>query len=478
MFLRRTRRMPVGAARCEEIMTMPLPDWPAKDAAPRNESASPGAKFQVLELEHPIYSRYVIDPAGVFKEALSLGLSEMIRGRARGTGRDYITALRLTLDVWAAAEPELVDDLFTDTASARKAVMRMLRANGCTFRRGHLPDGSLSVVLLDRDGTPARRGHQRLMLALLTLKHVYVALQTLGRWPHDNPLLVDRHRQFAQLMAAMPTPLGGHPRRYAGSQFIVAGTPSHYPIGDCTLYAPHILAAAEAWPPGIAAATRLLVACACRASEVWALTLGDWAVHDFGNRLACPDKGSAEQRVKTLFLRERDHTDLQAWVDGGRADATGLTLAAARRRARQHGAESLADAPLFLGPRGRSITAGTYRDWYFRPAMTRLGLNHVVTPHRPRHEKAFRALTRIHEIATSHEQAAQLVQDFADLMGWRSGPQMADYYAPQVKMQTRQSLFALLDDDDPESAPPALRDPLVSPSTDPLLTAFYGALEP
>lgn len=460
-------------------MTKPLPGWRAEDSAPLDEDPLSEPKFRVLELPHPVYSRYVIDPNGVFKEQLSFGLSEIVRGLTRDTGRDYITALRSTLDVWAGAQPDLVDDLFTDTAGARQAILAMLRANNCTFKRSRQPNGSLSVQLLDADNAPARRGHQRIVLALLTLKHVFTALHALGRWPHENPLLVDQHRMFAQLMATLPAAPGARRKTYAGSQFVVAGRQNHCRSSDCTLYAPQILAAAETWPEGVAAATRLLVSIAARISEVWALSLADWAVHGFGKMLACPDKGSRSERVKKLHLSERDRAALAAYVDGPRAAVTGLTLAEARRRARRDGPEALAGEALFLGARGRPITADTYRDYYFRPAMVDRGLGDVVTPHRPRHEKAFRALTRFHEIATSPQHEAQLIEDFAEMMGWRSGAEMAHYYAPQARFLKGQSmaerLFAA--ESEANAAPPQDR-PLAESADDRLLTAFREGVQP
>lgn len=460
-------------------MTQTLRDRRAEDGACLNEYPAPAPRFRVFELAHPVYARHVIDPSGAFKEVLSFGLSDMVRGRAHGTGRDYIGALLRTLDIWAGAQPELVDDLFTDTDNARKAIMAMLHANGCKLERSRSPDGSWIVKLLDEEGAPAEGGQQRITLALLALKHCFTALETCGRWSDQNPLLVDQHARFAHLMATLPATSRGHPHTYAGSLFVVAGRPSHYRSGDCTHYAPQICAAAEEWPAGVAAATRLMVAAGCRISEVWALSLSDWAAHDFQCCVASPDKGSAGKRSKTLFISEPDRAALAAWVDGPRATMTGLTLAKARRCARRAGAQSLAGHVLFLGPRGRPITAASYRDHYFRPTMQRLGLSDVVTPHRTRHEKAFRALTLFHETATSPQEEARLIADFADLMGWRSGAEMVHYYAPQRKLLTGQSLAELLfaDADEPICARPA-REPQMAPAEDPLLTAFREGVFP
>lgn len=459
---------------------------PALEPGP--DAPGPYPHFTVTALDHPLYSHYLIDPACRVIEPFSFALSEMVRGRPRQTVSDYIGAFRRCLDRWAGTCPTRVDRLLTNADEARLAVCELVRSNGCALRRSRLNDGSWTVHAAktqapgsDRRAAGAagssRASAQQIYLALLTLKHCYDALMAWGRWPHANPMLVDDvaiHRRMAETMPAPPwaSPFA----RYAGLQFVVVGMHEHPVDLSLTVYTPTILEAARAWPAGLAEVTWLLANCGCRISEALALTLADWAKYDFGGEIDAPNKGSRGERCKVLFLTQAAEARLIAYLEGPRAEASGMTLRAARRLVRRHGVQALADTPLFLSPHGTAISYAVYHRHYFRTALDALGLASV-TPHRLRHEHALRALLTIIRTARDPADESRMVEEYAQVLGWKSGARMFHYYAPQIRFYRSR---AAVDMQDAAGAAPDGQVIAILPRPtphDPHLEAFYAGFE-
>ncbi len=133
-----------------------------------------------------------------------------------------------------------------------------------------------------------------------------------------------------------------------------------------------------------------------------------------------------------MFLDAALHAKLLAYFEGPRAAQTGLTVTTARRSARCNGPHTLADLPLLLSPTGRRIKPGTYRDHYFRKTL-RQRVGYRIWPHLLRHEAVTRMMEAIHAQTESYAEEEAMITLLADIVGWKSGPEMAFYYAPRLK---------------------------------------------
>ncbi len=415
--------------------------------------AAPGLVIVPTDLSRG-YSHLLMDPAGRVHDPLSLALSLVAHqhGRCADSQRQYFAAFTAVFGPLAKADPDWLDVLMRDVGGARSAVLAALRLHGFRVRISRYADGSYTVEppLSVVGASPPRNfasvaGVKRVTLALVLLRNCFDALALAGRWPHANPMRVDNHLLLSRLLGSSPAPPWASPfARYAGNQFNLTGRAVHYPDLDATAYTPIVLEQAKAWPAPIALATRIAAATGARISEILALTLEDWVVRGAERELQSINKGSRGVRTKMLIIPQALADDLATYVDTVRGETSHIGMRQVRRWAQpgkdltQINSPAISE-PLLQGHRGQAITPRAYRDTWFRPAMTALGLNRV-TPHRLRHEHCLRALLFVRRQSATPEIEAARIEEFAQLQGWRSGAAMAHYYAPQFRALAQREL--------------------------------------
>lgn len=446
--------------------------------------------------------RLLVDRNGQANETFSIALSDFARDSARTaeTLRQYESAFVWFFEPVVAAHPNLFELLLSDVSAARRTVAAALALQGFEIKSSRYADGSFearprrtpparcfdkprlirdSADLAKDGGSAAAQNIKRCKIALLVLKGCFDLLIVRGRWLEQNPLKVDRHEQLVRLINSTPAPSWSSPfARYAGNMFNLRGHETeHYASRDTTFYKPTILKLARGFPPGVELVTRVAAEVGARICEPMSLNLIDWVRCGAGREILCPNKGSRGLRSKILILPQALANDLATYIDDDRSRFSQTTMRLVRRLARPGArisplhAELLAE-PLFLSPRGLRITPDHYRGHYFRPALKSAGLGEI-TPHRLRHEHALRSLLAIRRMSFTPEVEAARIAEYAMLQGWKSGPSMVHYYAPQFRQMTQRALSNALYAD--ELANTAFL-PIAEATADPLITRQHREL--
>lgn len=398
----------------------------------------------------------LLAPTGLCASWLSRGLSLLELAVTRVTARKYAAAISRLLTA-ADADLALVAQLGASAAQAEQALRQILTRAHCRLRHHKLAGGAILVT------APAPLA-ATIDTALTALSHCYDLRADHGELSFANP--VQCHDGST---ANLVDDYVRRPHRH----FVLANPPRTAPMSDDPQCSTLVLGAAAHWPPGIAAAATIIVDQGNRIRETLALTCRDWARFGFAERLACPDKGSRGERTKILYLSAGARTVLTDYVDGPRRVQTGLGLTDLRALAARQPHHPALDAPLLLTTRGGSISYSLFNDYYFRPAMQRLGC--PATPHWTRHERAVTGLLAIRAMAVDAEDLEQLLNGFAALMGWRSGLAMLRYYTGVVQEADRRELLARLHQ--ALSAPRPVGHPGPRPAATPaLLRAFLAGL--
>ena len=401
----------------------------------------------------------LFDPAGVHCVDFSAALASLFDLLTSQGARKYANALRRFLDAADARSCDL-DALLTSQAAARHAIARLLVAAGCRLRYRLLGGSAIGV-------TAPRELVNCVDLALTALSHAYDWFDRHDRFGFANPV--------AGEAAALPP---RHDGRYRSSarHFILVNRRRSLPRHDDPDCIAAILCAARGWPPGFDMATRICAGAGCRISEVLALTVANWASEGFGETIAATNKGSGGEPVKLLWPDLELQSALAAYVDGPRRQQTGFGLADLRHLARVAPDHPALQAPLVLNSRGNAITYSAYNDHWFRPAMRRLGLER--TPHWMRHERTLTCMRAIRQIAHDPVEREDLTRRYADMQGWRSGPEMAHYYAPQIRDDEQRDLAKLLaaqiDASGPAAPPRDRADAPVAQPLPPVLAAIVA----
>jgi hypothetical protein len=341
------------------------------------------------------------------------------------TARKYANALRRFLDAAQANSGEIAG-LFVSVKAARATITHWLVNAGCRLRPHRLPNGAICV-------TPPSALVPTIDAALIGLSHLYDGLANRGRLDFDNPIVT----------GCGPTPLIRSDNVHLSSRhFVLTNRRTSVPRRDDPHCLHDILVAARDWPPFIRLATTIAGRLGPRMTDLFRCDVADWAASGFGETIACTDKGSRGVRTKLLFLDEDLWQQLAAYFDGPRHTLTKISLADLRRLARADPEHDALSAPLLLNSRGRRLKYSLYNDYYFRPAVRKLRPG--VTPHWMRHEVAFNGLSVIAEIARDDAERLYLEAVFAAMMGWRSGPGMAHYYAPQIQDAQQRELAEVM----------------------------------
>jgi integrase len=172
---------------------------------------------------------------------------------------------------------------------------------------------------------------------------------------------------------------------------------------------------------------RTLLESGARISEVFDLTAADWSVSGFGNQFSARSKGSFGQRVKTLVISNPTAKLFRRYFDQSRRfpAAEPLTVSALGR-IQKRDPEHLLRIRIFLTQRGSPMTAGLFRDYYWRPARRAAGIE--ADPHTCRHWFVTNAMRHMEQAAMGDADLARHKQELIQYMAWRSGERTLKAY--------------------------------------------------
>jgi integrase len=172
---------------------------------------------------------------------------------------------------------------------------------------------------------------------------------------------------------------------------------------------------------------RMMFETGARISEICGLTVGDWGAKGFSDTSTAFSKGSNGRRVK--FLRWSSSTTklLRKYFDSDRlvADRCGKRLSDYMRSYRSN-PDFLYSVPLFLTNRGTTLSANSFRDLYWRPALKAANMHAHI--HQARHWYVTMAIREIYEESAERDEVERRTIELIQYMNWRSGKSTLDAY--------------------------------------------------
>lgn len=171
---------------------------------------------------------------------------------------------------------------------------------------------------------------------------------------------------------------------------------------------------------------RILFETGARISEVCGLTLGDWLARGASESATSFSKGSSGRRVKFLRWSSRTTKLLRAYIYDERTNSDGRPLRLSDYTPGRTGPNDPYKIPLFTTNRGSQLSASSFRDLYWRPAMEQAQIRAHI--HQTRH---WYVTMSIREIYKSHGSADDIERQTIQLiqyMNWRSGKATLDAY--------------------------------------------------
>lgn len=164
---------------------------------------------------------------------------------------------------------------------------------------------------------------------------------------------------------------------------------------------------------------RLMFESGARISEILDLTALDWSVSQFMNQFSARNKGSFGIRIKRLVVSSATAKMCRRYFDnegeGRRAhDRQRLALADLANLE----PEALAKIPLFLTVRGAPMTARTFRNGHWAPALRSAGLH--ASPHLARHWFVTNALRTIERTSKDPNELIRRKTELVQYMAWRT----------------------------------------------------------
>lgn len=191
---------------------------------------------------------------------------------------------------------------------------------------------------------------------------------------------------------------------------------------------------------------RILFESGARISEILGLTVGDWAISDFGHKLRAQNKGSHRKRVKTIIITQstvkllRRYYDSQERQKRARENYLYRNLVSLRRK----NALKLDELPLFINQRGNQLTPALFRDYYWRPALLRAGID--ADPHTCRHWFVTNAIKTIEGLSKSKEEQDRRKEELIHYMSWRTGEKTLKVYEHVCRSDSFQKTIADIHD--------------------------------
>lgn len=305
------------------------------------------------------------------------------------------------------------------------------------------PD-TLGIRVAYVNAVDGKRINVRLLLA--ALKRLYQILADAGLYPFSNPLVhADATRAITEFRRgsraamqalvgrpAMPPSSGIDPPediRLSENYFRLVRREWQPRSIDDPEFPSRVYAAGEryGWKLREVCVARTLLESGARISEVFDLTAADWSVSSFGNHFSARSKGSFGERVKTLVISNPTAKLFRRYFDQDRRCPAkqSLTVSALGRIQKQN-PEQLLRIRIFLSQRGTPMTAGLFRDHYWRPALRAAGLD--ADPHTCRHWFVTNAMRHMEEAVINEADLARRKQELIQYMAWRSGERTLKAY--------------------------------------------------
>jgi len=332
--------------------------------------------------------------------------------------------------------------LYGEPCEVRNLVREYLtRVGECRVTRR--PD-TLGIRVAYVNAADGKRINARLLLA--ALKRLYEILGDSDLYAFPNPLVhADAKRaitEFRRGSRAAMVALAGRPAmppssgidppediRLSENYFRLVRREWQPRAIDDPEFPSRVYTAGEryGWALREVCVARTLLESGARISEVFDLTAADWSVSSFGNHFSARSKGSFGQRVKTLVISNPTAKLYRRYFDECRrfpADAP-LTVSALGGIQKQD-PEQLLRIRIFLTQRGTPMTAGLFRDHYWRPALRAAGIE--ADPHTCRHWFVTNAMRHMEQAATSEADLARHKQELIQYMAWRSGERTLKAY--------------------------------------------------
>lgn len=264
----------------------------------------------------------------------------------------------------------------------------------------------------------------------MTLEKRYQYQNPLKNWlPSDNT----RRRSASQEFPRMPLLSGvAEPnlkKRLTDSFFVIINDEWTPRVIDDPTFPTKVFSAGERfdWKLREKLIARMLFETGARISEICGLTVGDWGAKGFSDSSTAFNKGSNGRRVK--FVRWSSSTTklLRKYFDSERllADPSGQRLSDYMRNYRLN-PKVMYSVPLFLTNRGMSLSANSFRDLYWRPALKESKLHAHI--HQARHWYVTMAIREIYEASAEKDAVERRTVELIKYMNWRSGKSTLEAY--------------------------------------------------
>jgi hypothetical protein len=288
--------------------------------------------------------------------------------------------------------------------------------------------------------------HINVRLLLAALKKLYEILSDSDLYPFPNPLVhADARRAIAEVRRgghaamqalegrpAMPPSSGIDPPediRLSENYFRLVRREWQPRSIDDPEFPSRVYAAGAryGWALREVCVARTLLESGARISEVFDLTAADWSVSSFGNHFSARSKGSFGQRVKTLLISNPTAKLFRRYFDQHRpSPAKQLLTVSELGKIQKRNPEQLLPIRIFLTQRGTPMTAGLFRDYYWRPALRAAGID--ADPHTCRHWFVTNAMRHMEQAAVAEADLARRRQELIQYMAWRSGERTLKAY--------------------------------------------------
>ncbi len=416
--------------------------------------------IKFIKTDSAVIPYQVTDADGMPHLPLTLFALELHKSQSAGSVPVYLRAV-LHFANWLQHDPVAARsqwDLLDEPTVVRSAVRQYLHAEG-NCKIVARPDnlGLKSVYISAADGK-----HINVRTVLAALKRFYETAIDDNFYPFSNPLVhveaLEIHQQIKKNWREQTLALEGRPRMPSASgvdaptnQFRLSENYFKY---DGDQWKPHTIDAADfparvfkagvdfGWKMREQCVARILFESGARISEVLSLNAGDWADGDFGHRLRAQNKGSHRKRTKTLIISQSTAKLLRRYFESAERQQFApeqylfRDLSSLKRR----NPRELDGIPIFINRRGNQMTPALFRDYYWRPALLRAGID--ADPHTCRHWFVTNAIKTIETVSMSREEEERRKEELIGYMSWRTGEKTLKVYEHVSRTDSFQKTIA------------------------------------